>query len=48
MDKEEIRKIVTEAGKELGYPIMKPEQLEVVETLLKGRDVFANPSYWLW
>ena len=41
MDKEEIRKIVTEAGKELGYPIMKPEQLEVVEPLLKGRDVFA-------
>ena len=29
------------AAKELGYPDLKPEQLEVVETFVKGRDLFA-------
>ena len=29
------------AAKELGYPDLKPEQLEVVETFVKGRNMFA-------
>ena len=29
------------AAKELGYPDLKPEQLEVVESFVKGLDLFA-------
>ena len=42
---------VTDAAKELGnlgYPEMKPEQLEVAATLIEGRDVFFSSTYWLW
>ena len=35
------RESVTEAAKELGYPVMKPEQLDVVVAFVQGRDVFA-------
>ena len=41
MDKKKIKEIVSEAGKELGYPSMKAEQLDVVVAFLEGRDVFA-------
>ena len=37
----EIRKAAKSAAKELGYPDLKPEQLDIVETFVKGRDVFA-------
>ena len=37
----EIREAVKSAAKELGYPDLKPEQLDVMETFVKGRDVFA-------
>ena len=30
-----------EAAKELGYPAMKPEQVDVAVTFVEGRDVFA-------
>ena len=33
--------IGTSAAKELGYHDLKPEQLAVVETVMKGYDVFA-------
>ena len=36
-----VKECVTDAGKELGYPKMKPEQLEVAATFIEGRDVFA-------
>ena len=36
-----IREAARSAAKELGYPDLKPEQLEVVETFVKGRDKFA-------
>ena len=29
------------ASKELGYPDLKPEQLDVLETFVKGHDLFA-------
>lgn len=29
------------AAKELGYSVMKPEQLEIANAVLKGRDVFG-------
>ena len=29
------------AAKELDYPVLKPEQLDVLFTFVKGRDVFA-------
>jgi len=32
---------VKSAAKELGYPDLKPEQLEVVETFVKRSDLFA-------
>ena len=32
---------ITEAAKELGYPAMKPEQLDVTTAFIEGRDVFA-------
>ena len=35
------RQAVTEAASKLGYPFLKPEQLEIVTALLRGRDVFA-------
>lgn len=28
-------------ARELGYPILKPEQLYIIETFVKGHDVFA-------
>ena len=37
----EIREAAKSAAKDLGYPDLKPEQLDVVETFVKGRDVFA-------
>ena len=37
----EIREAVKSAAKELGYPSLKLEQLDVMETFVKGRDVFA-------
>ena len=30
------------ASKELGYPDLKPEQLDVLETFVKGHDLFAG------
>ena len=36
-----VREAVRSPATELGYPELKPEQLEVVETSVKGRDVFA-------
>ena len=35
------REAASSAAKELGYPDLKLEQMEVVETFVKGRDVFA-------
>ena len=32
---------ITEAAKELGYPAMKPEQLDVTTAFIEGRNVFA-------
>ena len=37
----EVREAVTDAAMELAYPDLKPEQLEIVETFVKRRDVFA-------
>ena len=37
----EIREAAKSAAKDLGYPDLKPEQLDVVETFVKGRDVFT-------
>ena len=37
----EIREAARSVAKGLGYPYLKPERLEVVETFVKGRDVFA-------
>ena len=37
----EIPEAARSAAKELGYSNLKPERLEVVETFVKGRDVFA-------
>ena len=39
---------ITDAAKELDYPEMKPEQLEVAATFIEGRDVFFRSAYWLW
>ena len=36
-----MERCVTDAAKELGYPEMKPEQLEVAATLIAGRNVFV-------
>ena len=38
---EKVTQAVTEAANELGFPVLKPEQLEVVTSFLRGRDVFA-------
>lgn len=37
----ELRAAVRSTANELGYPELKPEQLEVVEAFVKGRYVFA-------
>ena len=37
----EIREAAKSAAKDLGYPDLKPEQQDVVETFVKGHDVFA-------
>ena len=36
-----VRESICFAAKELGYPVLKPEQLDVLLTFVKGRDVFA-------
>ena len=36
-----LKCIASEAGKSLGYPALKPEQLDVIVTILQARDVFA-------
>ena len=36
-----IQEAARSAPKELSYPDLKLEQLEVVETFVKGRDMFA-------
>ena len=41
VDSHSVREAATSAARELGYPDLKPEQLKVVETFVKGRDVFA-------
>ena len=38
---ERVKECVTDAAKELGYPEMKPEQLEVAASFIEGRDVFS-------
>ena len=37
----EIRDEALSAARELGYANLKPKQLDVVEALVKGHDVFA-------
>ena len=37
----EIREVAKSAAKEKGYPDGKLERLDVVETFVNGRDVFA-------
>ena len=37
----EIREAASSAAKKLGYSDLEPEQLEVVETFVKGRDMFT-------
>ncbi len=36
-----MKSVAVESGKKLGYPSMKPEQIDVVVAILEGRDVFA-------
>ena len=36
------------AASELGYPQLKPEQADVIEAFVKGRDVFAVLPTCLW
>ena len=36
-----IRDAARSAARELGYASLKPEQLDVVEAFVKGRDVFS-------
>ncbi len=38
---EKVTQAVAEAANELGFPVLKPKQLEVVTSFLRGRDVFA-------
>ena len=40
-DTRSVREAARSAARELGYPDLKPEQLKVIETFAKGRDVFA-------
>ena len=37
-----VKECITDVAKELGYPEMKPEQLEVAATFIEGRDVFFS------
>ncbi len=39
--KQRISTSIVEAARELGYPIMKPEQLDVTIAFVEGRDVFT-------
>ena len=41
MERLKISRIVAEAARELGYPILKPEQLDITVTFVEGRDVFC-------
>ncbi len=43
MDKAKLKlkSVAVESGKKLGYPSMKPEQIDVVVAILEGKDVFA-------
>ena len=36
-----VRESICRAAQELGYPVLKPEQLDVLVNFVKGRDVFA-------
>ena len=40
-DTRSVRETTKSAARELGHPDLKPEQLKVVETFVKGRDVFS-------
>ena len=40
-DRLDLSLCVKEAAKELGYPMMKQEQLEIVMAFVQGSDVFA-------
>ncbi len=48
MERLKISRIVAEAARELGYPILKPEQLNITVTFVEGRDVFLYSTNWLW
>lgn len=41
MEKLNVTRSITEATRELGYPIMKPEQLDITVAFVEGRDVFS-------
>ena len=43
-----IKEAATAAAQVLGYPEMKPQQLEVVEVFVRGNDVFGvlPTGYW--
>ena len=43
-----IKAIAQTVVKELGYRQLKPEQADVIEAFVKGRDVFACTANWLW
>ena len=45
-----LRGAVDEGLRKLGYPAIKPEQLEAVESLLKGEDVFLSvpTGFYYW
>ncbi len=43
-----ISRIVAEASRELGYPILKPEQLDIMVTFVEGRDFFLYSTNLLW
>ena len=36
-----VRESICRAAQELGYPVLKPEQLDVLVNFVKGWDVFA-------
>jgi len=41
MSQTETQSIVNEVASQLGYPSLKPLQLEVIMNFISGRDVFA-------
>lgn len=41
MEKLNVTRSITEAAKELGYPLMKPEQLDITVAFVEGRNVFV-------